>query len=53
MKENLMEQLKSQYVELVKKGLLLQQEGDMQAFALNAQKKEQVAEKMQHLSRAR
>jgi hypothetical protein len=33
--------------------LLLQQEGDMQAFALNAHKKEQVAEKMQHLSRAR
>jgi hypothetical protein len=53
MNENLMDQLKAQYFSLVKKGLQIQKQGDIKAFVSNAIETEQIAQKMQLLSRSK
>jgi len=45
------DQLKSEYLKLVKSGLYLQREGDLNAFTKNAIKAEFVAQKIQGLAR--
>ena len=53
MKDNLIEQLKVQYLGLVKKGLQIQKKGDIKAFVSNAIEKEQIAQKIQLLARSK
>lgn len=53
MKDNLMNQLKSQYFKTVKKGLLIQKKGDIKAFVSNAIESEHIAQKMQMLARSK
>ena len=51
--ENLnIDQLKSEYLKLVKSGLYLQRQGDMHAFTKNAIKAESVAQQIQGLTRS-
>ena len=51
--QNPIEQLKEKYYETVKKGLQIQKQGNIKAFTLNAIEAEQIAQKMQSLSRGR
>ena len=53
MNDTLMEKLKSQYFNLVKKGLQIQNKGDIKAYVNNAIKAEQIAQKMQSLVRTK
>jgi hypothetical protein len=53
MKENLMNQLKAQYFNSVKKGLQIQRQGDIKAFVSNAIETENIAQKMQLLARSK
>lgn len=45
--------LKSAYFKLVRKGIQIQKMGDIKAYAQNAIKAEQIAQKMQQLARAK
>lgn len=45
--------LKSAYYKLVEKGIQIQKMGDINAYAQNAIKAEQIAQKMQQLARAK
>ena len=53
MKANLKEQLKNQYINLVKKGLQIQKKGDIKAYVSNAIEAEHIAQKMQSLARSK
>ncbi len=53
MKDHLREQLKDQYLMLVKKGLQIQKKGDIKAFVSNAIETEHIAQKLQSLSRTK
>jgi hypothetical protein len=53
MKDNLRDQLKDQYLNLVKKGLQIQKKGDIKAFVSNAIETEHIAQKMQSLARSK
>ena len=53
MKDNLMEQLKDQYFNSVKKGLRIQKKGDIKALVSNAIESEHIAQKMQSLARSK
>ena len=46
-----LEQLKTEYLELVKRGLNIQKTGDILAYKMNALKAETLAQKIQSISR--
>jgi len=50
-KETQMRELKDEYLKLVKTGLQIQKKGDIKAYTTNAIQAEQVAQKLQAISR--
>ncbi len=50
-KNNFKNRLQMEYVKLVKKSIQIQKKGDIQAFTTNAMHAENVAEKLQAISR--
>ena len=51
LKKNSKIRLQMEYAKLVKKGIQIQKKGDIQAFTINALQAENVAEKLQAISR--
>ena len=50
--QDIVKQLKEDYLGLVKNGMLLQQKGDIVAYKLNALRAEYIAQKLQSYNRA-
>ena len=50
-KENLMKELRNEYLRLVKTGLLIQKKGDIKAYTTNAIQAEHIAQRLQAISR--
>ncbi len=50
-KETQLEELRTEYLNLVKTGLEIQKKGDIKAYTLNALQAEQVAQQLQAASR--
>ena len=53
LKENSKTKLRTEYYKLVKKGIQIQRNGDIKSYTINALQAENVAQKLQALSRGK